>query len=61
MQMHLQMAGIMTKGLLKDKFVPLPDKLMAWDLDQVSAPNVHPHDNGTNVHSRGSVMEKQSF
>ena len=60
-QTHLQMADIMTKGLVKDKFVPLQDKLMGWDLDPVSAPKAHLHDNGTNVHSRGSVTEKQSF
>ena len=29
--MYLQMADIMTKGLVKDKFVPLQDKLMGWE------------------------------
>ena len=55
--MHLQMADIMAKGLVKDKFVPLQDKLMGWDLDQASAPKAHLHDNGTNVYLRGSVTE----
>ena len=60
-QTHLQMADIMTKGLVKDKFVPLRDKLMGWDLDQVSAPKAHLHDAGTNVHLRGSVAKDRSF
>ena len=60
-QTHLQMADIMTKGLVKDKFVPLRDKLMGWDLDQVSAPKAHLHDDGTNVHLRGSVAKDRSF
>ena len=29
-----QLADIMTKGLVQDKFEPLRDRLMGWDLDQ---------------------------
>ena len=38
-----QLADIMTKGLVEDKFAPLHDRLMGWDLSDA------------NVHSRGSV------
>ena len=41
-----QLADIMTKGLVEQKFVPLRDKLMGWDLLPAEEPNVH---------SRGSV------
>ena len=45
-----QLADIMTKGLVNDKFVPLRDSLMGWDMD---------HDGNSkllaNLHSRGSV------
>ena len=45
-----QLADIMTKGLTEDKFGPLRDRLMGWDLGTSS-------DAGPNVHSRGSVAE----
>ena len=41
-----QLADIMTKGLVHDKFVPLRDRLMGWDLTDGS---------DSNSHSRGSV------
>ena len=43
-----QLADIMTKGLVEDKFVPLRDRLMGWDLNSSPASE-------SNVHSRGSV------
>lgn len=44
-----QLADIFTKGLVEDKFAPLRDRLMGWDLV--------PKSNGSkpNLHSRGSV------
>ncbi len=45
-----QLADIMTKGLVEDKFQPLRDRLMGWDLPDSTGPDV-------NVHSRGSVAE----
>ena len=58
-QMHLQIANIMTKGLGKDKYVLLQDKRMEWDLDQAFAPKAHFYNNSTNAHLRGSIMENQ--
>ena len=46
---HNQLADIMTKGLVEDKFAPLRDRLMGWDLVPDSA---RPK---ANLHSRGSV------
>ena len=45
-----QLANIMTKGLVEDKFAPLRDRLMGWDLSSSSA-------SSANVHSRGSVTD----
>jgi hypothetical protein len=45
-----QLADIMTKGLVPDKFVPLRDALMGWDLDDEGNPKL-----GSNFDSRGSV------
>ena len=42
-----QLADIMTKGLVLDKFAPLRDRLMGWDLATSQPP--------TDVHPRGSV------
>ena len=42
-----QLADIMTKGLVEDKFRPLRDRLMGWDLNQATTES--------NLHSRGSV------
>jgi len=57
----LQLADIMTKGLVEAKFAPLRDKLMGWDLDPQGSVKEHLHDDKkageVNVHSRGSVAE----
>ena len=45
-----QLADIMTKGLVKDKFVPLRDSLMGWDMDDDGNSKLL-----ANLHSRGSV------
>jgi hypothetical protein len=45
-----QLADIMTKGLVKDKFDPLRDALMGWDLDDDGRSKLF-----ANFHSRGSV------
>ena len=45
-----QLADIMTKGLVEEKFQPLRDRLMGWDLTDSAVPEV-------NVHSRGSVVD----
>jgi len=50
-----QLADSLTKGLVEDKFVPLRDKLMGWDLDQASTPRMSNLRKKANVHSRGSV------
>jgi len=42
-----QLADIFTKGLVPDKFEPLRDRLMGWDLQ--------PNGSRSNFHSRGSV------
>ena len=31
-----QLGDIMTKGLVEDKFCPLRDRLMGWDINQAS-------------------------
>ena len=49
-----QLADIMTKGLVEDKFKPLRDRLMGWDLERAVTPK------RANRHSRGSV-EKVSL
>jgi hypothetical protein len=58
---NLQLADIMTKGLVEAKFAPLRDKLMGWDLDPQGSVKEHLHDDKkageANVHSRGSVAE----
>jgi hypothetical protein len=46
---HSQIADIMTKGLVREKFEPLRDRLMVWDLKPNESPT------STNLHSRGSV------
>jgi hypothetical protein len=38
-----QLGDIMTKGLVYDKFRPLRDRLMGWDLDPRSPPRKHLH------------------
>ena len=38
-----QLADIMTKGLTYDKYQPLRDRLMGWDLDQSTPATEHPH------------------
>ena len=43
-----QLADIMTKGLVEDKFRPLHDRLMGWDLDPTNP-------KASNIHLRGSV------
>ena len=50
-----QLADIFTKGLVEDKFTPLRDKLMGWDLEQVSTPRISNLRKRSNSHSRGSV------
>jgi len=45
-----QLADIMTKGLVKDKFEPLRDALMGWDLNEDGRSELF-----ANLHSRGSV------
>ena len=45
-----QLADIMTKGLTIDKFTPLRDALMGWDLDETGTSKLF-----ANLHSRGSV------
>ena len=49
-----QLADIMTKGLTQDKFEPLRDRLMGWDLVPAST------DLPSNLHSRGSVENVRS-
>ena len=46
-----QLADTMTKGLVEDKFAPLHDRLMGWDLVPSAA---RPQ---TNLHSRGSIRD----
>ena len=38
-----QLADIMTKGLTYEKYQPLRDRLMGWDLDPDAEPTEHPH------------------
>ena len=38
-----QLADIMTKGLTYEKFWPLRDRLMGWDLQEGTAAREHPH------------------
>jgi hypothetical protein len=45
-----QLADIMTKGLVAEKFQPLRDALMGWDLTEDGTPTLL-----ANLHSRGSV------
>ena len=45
-----QLADIMTKGLVAEKFKPLRDALMGWDLTEDGLPTLF-----ANLHSRGSV------
>ena len=45
-----QLADIMTKGLMPDKFCPLRDSLMGWDMDEDGNSKLF-----ANLHSRGSV------
>ena len=45
-----QLADIMTKGLVADKFTPLRDALMGWDMDENGVSKLF-----ANLHSRGSV------
>ena len=47
---HNQLADIMTKGLVEDKFRPLRDRLMGWDLSSSSSSEA-------DVHPRGSVED----
>ena len=42
-----QLADVFTKGLVEEKFRPLRDRLMGWDLQSSSS--------SADVHSRGSV------
>ena len=48
-----QLADIMTKGLVEEKFVPLRDRLMGWDIE------VSDGRPKANLHSRGSVGEER--
>jgi hypothetical protein len=50
-----QLADIMTKGLVADKFTPLRDALMGWDLTDDGTPKLF-----ANLHSRGSVENVSS-
>jgi hypothetical protein len=50
-----QLADIMTKGLVADKFTPLRDALMGWDLSDDGTPKLF-----ANLHSRGSVENVSS-
>ena len=52
----LQLADIMTKGLVEAKFTPLRDKLMGWDLKISQAPKHFLH-HDADSHPRGSVTE----
>ena len=45
-----QLADLMTKGLVPDKFNPLRDSLMGWDLDESGKSKLF-----ANLHSRGNV------
>jgi hypothetical protein len=49
-----QLADIMTKGLVEQKFVPLRDKLMGWDLLPAEEPNVHSRGSVGNVRRAGT-------
>ena len=58
-----QIADIFTKGLVEEKFKPLRDRLMGWDLERDATPlrsNVSRPSDESNVHSRGSVRKVSS-
>jgi hypothetical protein len=50
-----QLVNIMTKGLVADKFTPLRDALMGWDLTDDGTPKLF-----VNLHLRGSVENVSS-
>ena len=66
-QTSKQLADIFTKGLVEDKFVPLRDRLMGWDLEaNVNAPDEwmtqcsETQAAEANFHSRGSVAKHEN-
>ena len=66
-QTSKQLADIFTKGLVEDKFVPLRDRLMGWDLEaNVNAPDKwmkqcsETQAAEANFHSRGSVAKHEN-
>jgi hypothetical protein len=50
-----QLADIMTKGLVAEKFKPLRDALMGWDLNEEGKPKLLANSPSSKLHSRGSV------
>ena len=52
-----QLADIMTKGLVEEKFKPLRDRLMGWDLEQGSTANRHSRGSVENVSLVGSSTQ----
>ena len=54
---HKQLADQLTKGLVEEKFKPLRDKLMGWDLVPNNADSAPQAPAAANLHSRGSVAD----